>query len=124
MWKKKNGKTGLAALGIIDSVLLRILQYRLSQILLTRWPVILGVFVCRHQNLPYKISSIIFTIPTVLLVTTFNIYNIVNLYHNVLICKHQDIISWFMCNRISCKVRSSSEVFTQIYDNLCLCTDC
>ena len=60
---EKNGKIGLASLGIIYSVLLKTLQYLLSQVSQTRWPFIHDVLVCRHQNLPYQIISIIFTSP-------------------------------------------------------------
>ena len=92
----RNGKIGLATLDIIHEVLLKTLQYILSQILQTGWPVILDIVVYRHLSLPYKVVTIILNIGTaVLLATTLihHICNIFNLYHSMLICKHQDIIS-------------------------------
>ena len=66
-WK---GKIGWASLGTIHVMLLKTLQYLLSQISQTRWPVILDVDMFRHANLPYKIVSIVFSSPY----STFN-YN-------------------------------------------------
>ena len=69
----KEGKIVMAVLGIIHVIVLKTLQYLLSQTLQTRWPIILDLIVCRLPDLPYKFISIIYTSLYSVWATTFGI---------------------------------------------------
>ena len=56
---KWRGKIEQSMIFINQVILLETLQYILSEILQTRWPVILDVVVCRHATVPDKIVSIV-----------------------------------------------------------------
>ena len=60
-------------LSIIHVILLKSLQYLLSQILQTKLPIILGIIVCRHVNLPILILSIVLVAHSLVLAISFNI---------------------------------------------------
>ena len=59
----KQGKIAQFTRDTIHVILLKTIQYIVSQILQMQWPVILYVVVCRHANQPYKLVSIVFSIP-------------------------------------------------------------
>ena len=62
---------------------------------------------CVDAQIYHSKLYVLFSVPTVLLRTTFNVLhtvcNIFRLYHNVLICKHFDIISWLMLHNAVCE---------------------
>ena len=70
--------------------------------------VIHGVVVFTHAYLQYKIISFVSVVPTKVLATTHNILYLYyfNLYHNVVIRKHQ--------NEFSAKMDAVLEFFTRI----------
>ena len=87
--------------GIIHVILLKTLHFILSQILQMRWPGIFFSSCVQTRSLSYKILSIVFSSSNNALQFNIQIYcicNIFNLCHNVLICNHQDRISWLLCS--------------------------
>ena len=59
--------------GIDRVIVLKTLQYVLSQILQIQWPVILDVIVCNIQIYHTKLCVLLLLVSTVLLATTFNL---------------------------------------------------
>ena len=66
---ESKGKIGLPVFGVIYVIILKTLQYLLSQISKTRWPVICDVVVYRYAFY-CTFFSVVTTVP---LATTFNI---------------------------------------------------
>ena len=82
MRQKWKGKIWQVLRGIIHVILLKTLQYLLSQILQMTRPVILVVLVCRHANVLRNIVSFTFSSPYSAF--SYNVYHILSII--LLIC--------------------------------------